>query len=104
MITFLVSLVAIVNCQTAEQTECITEFVTNNLNVATDIAAECVDLVRNNECANNVLLINSPYSHQLLSCNRCALTCQEHASQPWNQFIRHVISTWMKVSPMHAPK
>ena len=103
MITLLVSLVAVVNCQTAQQERCVTDFLTDvdNLNVAAAIVAACADLVRNNEYANNVLK-NSPCSQKVLSCDRCALICREHASHPCNQFTGHVISTWLKVSPMHG--
>ena len=47
VIALLVSLVAVVNCQLspADQ-DCIMNFVSNNLNVATTIVADCGDLVR----------------------------------------------------------
>ena len=108
VIALLVSLVAIVNCLTDDQQRCIAAFRTNvnNTDVVTAVDEACRDLVRNNECANNVLSkkILLSYSHQVLSCDRCALTCQETASDPCNHFIRHVMSTRLMVSPTHAPK
>ena len=56
MIALLVSLVAVVNCQTPGQEQCITNFLSNpdNLDVATRITSNCADLVRNDECADTM--------------------------------------------------
>ena len=47
VIALLVFFIADVNCQAAEQTQCITNFLTNNLDATTSIATDCPDLVIN---------------------------------------------------------
>ena len=59
VLALLVSLVAVVNCQTPQQQQCMTDFLLNpdNLNVAARVTTDCANLVGN---------YNSNYNYYVL--------------------------------------
>lgn len=89
----LASLIAMINCQTQDQTDCIVDFITNNLDITTAIARDCADIaddVRVGKlcliCFKCLIIIRV---HQK-SCESFAIIGDLLVFKPWNQFMMPV--------------